>query len=70
MAMDLLCAHSIPSDLRFPRIANGRRLDLNLPLTGIAFLLVLSFLRVRTPPGTVKSKLKRLDILYVSEKYA
>ncbi|KAM5536101.1 hypothetical protein V8D89_010200 [Ganoderma adspersum] len=35
---------------------------LNLPLTGIAFLLVLSFLRVRTPPGTVRSKLKRLDI--------
>ena len=64
--MDLLCAQSVPSVLPLPQVANGR-LDLNLPLTGIAFLLVLSFLRVRTPPGTVKSKLKRLDILYVSE---
>ncbi|KAI1786060.1 major facilitator superfamily domain-containing protein [Ganoderma leucocontextum] len=35
---------------------------LNLPLTGIAFLLVPSFHRVRTPPGTIRSKLGRLDI--------
>ena len=68
--MDLLCARFIPTVLPLPQVANGLHLDLNLPLTGIAFLLVLSFLRVRTPPGTVKSKLKRLDILYVSETYA
>ncbi|KAM5537268.1 hypothetical protein V8D89_008998 [Ganoderma adspersum] len=34
----------------------------NLPLTGIAFILVLLFLRVRTPPGTMRDKLGRLDL--------
>ncbi|EMD39201.1 hypothetical protein CERSUDRAFT_112880 [Gelatoporia subvermispora B] len=34
---------------------------LNLPLTGIAFFLVLFFLRVRTPPGSMREKLRRVD---------
>ena len=50
--------------VRLPRLT-GDPLDLNLPLIGLAFALVLVFLRVRTPPGTIKSKLSRLDVLYV-----
>ncbi|KAF8588276.1 iron permease [Ramaria rubella] len=34
---------------------------LNLPLTGIAFVLVLFFLRVKTPPGKTLEKLARVD---------
>ncbi|EIW62181.1 iron permease [Trametes versicolor FP-101664 SS1] len=34
---------------------------LNLPLTGIAFALVSIFLRVRSPPGSVREKLARVD---------
>ncbi|KAJ7485019.1 iron permease [Mycena galericulata] len=34
---------------------------LNLPLSGIAFVLVSIFLRVRTPPGSMREKLARVD---------
>ncbi|KAI9066150.1 MFS multidrug transporter [Trametes sanguinea] len=34
---------------------------INLPLGGIAFVLVAVFLRVRTPPGSFKEKLGRVD---------
>ncbi|CAK5275831.1 unnamed protein product [Mycena citricolor] len=34
---------------------------LNLPLTGVTFALVAVFLRVRTPPGSVKEKLGKVD---------
>ncbi|CAL1715229.1 unnamed protein product [Somion occarium] len=34
---------------------------INLPLCGISFALVLFFLRVRTPPGTVFEKLSKID---------
>ncbi|KAF7308181.1 Iron permease [Mycena chlorophos] len=34
---------------------------LNLPLCGISFVLVALFLHVRTPPGTLKSKLAQVD---------
>ncbi|KAF7792059.1 hypothetical protein EIP86_003087 [Pleurotus ostreatoroseus] len=34
---------------------------INLPLTGVAFFLVWFFLRVRTPEGSMKEKLKRVD---------
>ncbi|EMD39089.1 hypothetical protein CERSUDRAFT_104356 [Gelatoporia subvermispora B] len=34
---------------------------INLPITGIAFTLVLLFLRVRTPPGTFQEKVRRVD---------
>ncbi|KAI0763283.1 iron permease [Trametes elegans] len=34
---------------------------LNLPLSGIAFVLVALFLRVRTPGGTLREKLNRID---------
>ncbi|OJT12202.1 hypothetical protein TRAPUB_11258 [Trametes pubescens] len=36
---------------------------LNLPLSGIAFVLVAIFLRVRTPGGSLKEKLSRIDWL-------
>ncbi|CAK5275820.1 unnamed protein product [Mycena citricolor] len=36
---------------------------LNLPLTGLAFLLVTIYLNVKTPPGTVKEKLAKVDWL-------
>ena len=39
---------------------------MNLPLTGIAFALVVLFLRVRTPEGSIKSKLRRVDWTYVA----
>lgn len=39
--------------------------DLNLPLTGIAFGLVLIFLQVRTPEGSMGEKLARVDWLCV-----
>ncbi|KAF7313378.1 MFS domain-containing protein [Mycena chlorophos] len=34
---------------------------LNLPICGLAMLLVFFFLRVRTPPGTISEKLGRVD---------
>ncbi|KAJ3001773.1 hypothetical protein NUW54_g6220 [Trametes sanguinea] len=34
---------------------------INLPLAGIAFILVAAFLRVRTPEGTLREKLSRVD---------
>ncbi|KAJ3554089.1 hypothetical protein NM688_g3288 [Phlebia brevispora] len=34
---------------------------INLPLAGIAFVLVWLFLRVRTPEGSMREKLKRVD---------
>ena len=40
-------------------------LDINLPLSSISFVLVLFFLRVRTPEGSILSKAKRVDWLYV-----
>lgn len=36
-------------------------LDLNLPLTGIAFGLVFKFLSVHHPEGSVRSKIARVD---------
>ncbi|OBZ65418.1 putative transporter C3H1.06c [Grifola frondosa] len=36
---------------------------LNLPLSGIAFALVVGFLRVQTPEGSMRAKLERVDWL-------
>lgn len=36
-------------------------LDLNLPVTGVAFTLVFFFLSVKTPEGSITAKLKRVD---------
>ncbi|KAI0711169.1 MFS general substrate transporter [Cerioporus squamosus] len=36
---------------------------LNLPLTVFAFVLVLFFLRVKTPPGSFREKLSRIDAI-------
>ena len=42
-------------------------LDMNRPLlTGIAFILVIFFLRARTPEGSVREKLSRMDISWPS----
>lgn len=38
--------------------------DLNIPLSGIAALLVVCFLRLRTPGGSVTEKLARIDWMY------
>jgi len=35
--------------------------DLNLPIAGVAFVLVLFFLRVRTPPGSLREKVAKID---------
>ena len=39
-----------------------RRPDLNIPLCSIAFVLVLIYLRVRTPGGSVREKVLRIDL--------
>ncbi|KAH9933578.1 Mfs1.1 [Epithele typhae] len=36
---------------------------LNLPLAGIAFLLAMIFLRVRTPEGSLRKKISRIDFV-------
>ena len=41
--------------------------DLNLPLSGVAFILVAIFLRVRTPGGSLREKLSRIDLVYVRD---
>lgn len=40
-------------------------LDLNIPIAGVAFGLLVFFLRVPTPPGGVREKLNRIDFMYV-----
>lgn len=49
--------------LRKYTLINGILSDINLPLSGISFTLVLFFLRVRTPEGSIISKVKRVDWL-------
>lgn len=41
--------------------ADSTPLDINLPLTGLAFGLVWLFLKVRTPDGSIRAKLARVD---------
>lgn len=38
-------------------------LDLNIPICAIAAALFVTFLKVRTPQGTLKEKLRRIDWL-------
>ena len=40
-------------------------LDMNLPLTGLAFALVAIFLRVNSPRGDILMKLSRMDWMFV-----
>jgi hypothetical protein len=40
--------------------------DLNIPLSGIAALLVVCFLRLKTPGGSVTQKLRRIDWMYAN----
>ena len=35
--------------------------DLNLPLTGVAAILVVLFLNVKTPRGSFREKMARMD---------
>ncbi len=39
---------------------------MNLPLTGLAVFLVSVFLHVRSPEGSIREKLARMDWLFVS----
>ena len=55
--------YSVSCSLCLTTVNDACSEDLNLPLTGIAFVLVLFFLRVRTPPGSVREKLSKLDWL-------
>lgn len=38
--------------------------DLNLPITGVAALFIVLFLKLPTPPGTFREKLARMDWMY------
>ena len=46
-------------------ITNVNSADLNLPIAGICFVLLLIFLQVPTPEGTIHEKLKKIDWMYV-----
>lgn len=35
--------------------------DLNIPISGVSFALVLFFLKLRKPPGTFREKLAKMD---------
>ena len=39
--------------------------DMNLPVVGIAFVLVAVLLKLKTPPGTLTEKLGKIDAMYV-----
>ncbi len=39
--------------------------DLNLPISGVAAVAVLIFLKLPTPPGTFAEKIAKLDWMYV-----
>lgn len=39
--------------------------DLNLPITGVAALFIVLFLKLPIPPGTFRDKLSRMDWMYV-----
>jgi hypothetical protein len=44
--------------------------DLNLPLSGVAILLVFFFLKLRTPISSLREKLARMDWMWVSRHHA
>ena len=43
--------------------------DLNLPLTGLAMVLVTLFLKVKAPQGSFRGKILALDWMCVSSAY-
>lgn len=59
MALALLYVHNIPA-ARLPQLMCA---DLNVPICGVVAALVLLFMNLRTPPGTVSEKLRRIDWL-------
>lgn len=51
-------AHCSYSIIRFP--------DLNLPITGVAAVLVLLFVNLKVPEGTMTEKLRRIDWMWAA----
>lgn len=43
------------------RFLTFRHIDMNLPLSAIAAVLVFMFLRLKSPGGSTSDKLKRID---------
>lgn len=39
--------------------------DMNIPFAGVAAILVLLFVKLPTPPGSIRSKLEKIDWMYV-----
>lgn len=39
--------------------------DLNIPITGAAFALLMVFLALPTPPGSIRDKFSKVDLMYV-----
>lgn len=39
--------------------------DLNLPVVGVAAILITLFVKMKTPEGSLKEKLARMDWMYV-----
>lgn len=61
------CSVSLESGTSAPllTVIFTRNADLNLPITGFAAVLVVVFMKLRTPTGTLREKLARMDWMYV-----
>ncbi|SGY35466.1 BQ5605_C002g01769 [Microbotryum silenes-dioicae] len=60
-SLHLKCAGISKTDPRFP----SRLFYMNIPLAGIAFVLVAFFLRIKAPETTLKEKLEQMDYLNI-----
>ena len=60
----LFCAFFCYSDLWEMHLTTSP-LDLNLPICGVALVMVTIFLKLPTPPGTLRDKLTRMDWMSV-----
>jgi hypothetical protein len=49
----------------FDSARSSSRIDLNLPICGLTMLLVFLFLNLRTPSGSVATKFKKIDYVFV-----
>ena len=43
------------------RIVLTNDIDMNIPFAGLAAVLVLLFVKLPTPPGSIRSKLEKID---------
>lgn len=57
----LFCEYDVNICIRAPFI--DRYTDLNLPISGVALFLVVFFLRVKAPEGSLKDKIAKIDWL-------